>query len=62
MFDPSGVFAVIDLYGQCAQVSITSGSGVYPFVDNNLPQSDQAIMSPSSSGKTWHLTGQTENL
>ena len=52
MFDPSGVFAVIDLYGQCAQVSITSGSGVYPFVDNNLPQSDQAIMSPSSSGKT----------
>ncbi|XP_034336317.2 neuralized-like protein 4 isoform X1 [Magallana gigas] len=44
---PHGIFAVIDLYGQCAQVSITSGSGVYQ--DNNLPQSDQAIMSPSSS-------------
>nr|XP_034336321.1 neuralized-like protein 4 isoform X5 [Crassostrea gigas] len=45
--DHTGIFAVIDLYGQCAQVSITSGSGVYQ--DNNLPQSDQAIMSPSSS-------------
>ncbi|ELT95486.1 hypothetical protein CAPTEDRAFT_101277 [Capitella teleta] len=25
---PSGVYAVIDLYGQCSQVTITSGSGV----------------------------------
>ncbi|KAL4221121.1 Neuralized-like protein 4 [Mactra antiquata] len=31
---PPGVFAVIDLYGQCAQVSITSVSGILP-TDNN---------------------------
>lgn len=30
----TGVSAVIDLYGQCAQVSITSVSGILP-TDNN---------------------------
>jgi hypothetical protein len=30
----TGVWAVIDLYGQCGQVSITSGSGIMP-TDNN---------------------------
>jgi len=42
------VSAVIDLYGQCAQVSITSGSGVLP-TDNNLLQGDieQSIISPT---------------
>ncbi|CAH1773995.1 unnamed protein product [Owenia fusiformis] len=31
---PAGMFAVIDLYGQCAQVTITQGSGVQ--TENNL--------------------------
>ncbi|WAR14180.1 NEUL4-like protein [Mya arenaria] len=42
---PQGVFAVIDLYGQCAQVSITSGSGVMPN-ENNLI--NRAIVEQSS--------------
>ncbi|XP_076085064.1 neuralized-like protein 4 isoform X3 [Mytilus galloprovincialis] len=44
----TSVFAVIDLYGQCSQVSITSGSGVLP-TDNNLLQNstDLSIVSPS---------------
>lgn len=28
------MWAVVDLYGQCGQVSITSGSGIMP-TDNN---------------------------
>lgn len=35
---PPGLYAVIDLYGQCAQVTITSGSGPVPATtaDNNV--------------------------
>uniref|UniRef100_K1RDC5 Neuralized-like protein 4 n=1 Tax=Magallana gigas TaxID=29159 RepID=K1RDC5_MAGGI len=44
---PPNVYGVIDLYGQAAQTTIVDHTGVYQ--DNNLPQSDQAIMSPSSS-------------
>lgn len=48
----SGVYAVVDLYGQCAQVSITSGSGVLP-PDNVLIQGtvDQSVTSPLSTGR-----------
>ena len=48
----TGVFAVIDLYGQCAQVTITGGSGVRP-PDNHLviEETDQSLSSPLCSGQ-----------
>ncbi|KAI0236390.1 Neuralized-like protein 4 [Lamellibrachia satsuma] len=47
---PSGVYAVIDLYGQCAQVTITGGSGVRP-PDNHLmiEETDRSLSSPLCS-------------
>ena len=49
----TGVYAVIDLYGQCAQVTITSGSGVRP-AENRLSvctaDIDPSLTSPLSAG------------
>lgn len=44
---PSGLYAVIDLYGQCAQVTITSGSSSIP-TDNNVTSAemDQSLALP----------------
>ncbi|KAK3104995.1 hypothetical protein FSP39_014857 [Pinctada imbricata] len=53
---PSGVYAVIDLYGQCAQVSITGGSGILPSHENNLLQLDQSVTSPASSDITHRFS------
>ncbi|KAJ8320876.1 hypothetical protein KUTeg_002463 [Tegillarca granosa] len=54
---PHGVYAVVDLYGQCAQVSITSGSGVLP-PDNILIQGavDQSVTSPLSTEVTHRFS------
>jgi hypothetical protein len=49
----AGVYAVVDLYGQCSQVTITSGSGVRP-VDNHITTTElePSISSPLTAGKT----------
>ncbi|KAJ8320441.1 hypothetical protein KUTeg_002028 [Tegillarca granosa] len=54
---PHGVYAVVDLYGQCAQVSITSGSGVLP-PDNILIQGavDQSVTSPLNTEVTHRFS------
>ncbi|KAL3861342.1 hypothetical protein ACJMK2_007378 [Sinanodonta woodiana] len=46
---PPGVYAVVDLYGQCAQVSITSGSGVLPPTENNPLQNQNQDLDHSTS-------------
>ena len=60
---PTGVFAVIDLYGQCGQVSITSGSGVLPN-DNNLINravtEHTNFMSPITSGRYLSLSSNSK--
>ncbi|CAI9734857.1 Hypothetical predicted protein [Octopus vulgaris] len=47
---PSGLYAVIDLYGQCAQVTITSGFNSLP-TDNNITsvEMDQSLALPVST-------------
>jgi neuralized-like protein 4 len=50
----SGVYAVLDLYGQCAQVTITNGSGVQP-PDMNHVSSSEAM--PQQSLATPVITG-----
>ncbi|XP_033763671.1 neuralized-like protein 4 [Pecten maximus] len=54
---PPGVSAVIDLYGQCAQVSITSGSGILP-TDNNVLHTDmlQSVTSPINTDVTHRFS------
>ena len=43
----AGVYAVIDLYGQCAQVSITQNSRVIAF-DNESAQASPAAVSEAA--------------
>ncbi|XP_067658409.1 neuralized-like protein 4 isoform X2 [Haliotis asinina] len=52
-----GVYAVVDLYGQCAQVSITSGSGVLP-TDNHIVIADieQSLSSALNSEITHRFS------
>lgn len=47
-----GVYAVIDLYGQCAQVSITSDRGAPP-IDSNIHNRviESSVFNSPSSGK-----------
>ena len=48
-----GVYAVIDLYGQCAQVTITGGSGVQPPVNHlMIEETDQSLSSLLFSGQS----------
>ena len=51
-----GVFAVIDLYGQCAQVSLTGGSGGHP-VDSNIHTRviETSVFNSPSSGNNIYL-------
>lgn len=50
---PSGLYAVIDLYGQCAQVTITSGQQNSISHANNviLTEPEPTLVSPSGSGE-----------
>ncbi|KAL5014249.1 hypothetical protein ScPMuIL_008519 [Solemya velum] len=54
---PPGVYAVVDLYGQCAQVSITSGSGILP-TDNIMLQgeTEQSFSSPLNTEITHRFS------
>lgn len=50
----SEVFAVIDLYGQCSQVTITNGRTVrqtLPLSSPSLAEIDTADSTPLSAGK-----------
>ncbi|XP_074654148.1 neuralized-like protein 4 [Tubulanus polymorphus] len=59
---PRGIFAVVDLYGQCAQVSITNGSGIQPLsnrlLDEPVLTTIPQIVTPANSELTVHRFSQ----